>query len=208
MEERRLPVLPLLRRGLRTAPEFKLLLDESEDAMRYFAVPIHGSVGTAGDLYGTPGDVWIEYSVPAPMAETREEIRHYRLNGDKLERIDPFALRPRNFVDQWVRHRFDENAGWTDPKVREKLQQWLPKPQDGLVYARLFEPTCHCQRRSDLWQVTLDFAGGPKESVLPIYFLVRWQPPFHFTMVDFSNRSSPDCTQPDYVADHFLTLFR
>ncbi len=66
--------------------------------------------------------------------------------------------------------------------------------------------TCHCEQRPDLWQVKFDFHGGLKESA-PVYFLVRWQPPFHFTLVDLGNRPWPDCTQPDYKADRCVTLF-
>jgi len=189
-------------------PEPKLLLDESEDAYLGTEQPIHGSVGPANGLGYEADDVWIEYAVSSFAAGTREEVRHYRLVGGKLERIDPVALGPRDFIDQWVRHRWDEKAGWTDPRIRDRLQQWLPKPnQDGLVYARLVDSTRRCEQKPDLWQVKLEFEGAPHESPA-IYFLVRWQPPFHFAVAEFSNRPWPDCTQPDYAADHFLTLFR
>jgi len=188
--------------------EPKLLLDESDDAVLYFAEPIRGSVGTANGLYHAADEVWIEYTVPGLDAVTREEVRHYRLNGDKLERIDPVALGPRDFVDQWVRHRWDEKTGWSDPHARGRLQQWLPKPDgDGLVFARTLDSTRRCEQTPNSWQVEIKFEGRPK-APLSIYFLVNWQPPFHFAMADFSDRPWPDCNQPDFVADHFLTLFR
>ena len=191
-----------------TYPEPKLLLDQSEEAMLYFVEPIHGSVGTASGLGYGANDVWIEYSVPSFSAGTREEVRHYRLTNDNLERIDPVALGPRDFVDQWVRHRWDEKTGWTDPQMRAELQQWLPKPnQDGFIYPQILDSSRRCENRPDLWQVKVDFQGGAVKSV-PIYFLVSWKPPFHFAMGGTSNRPRQDCTQPDYVADHFLTLFR
>jgi len=69
----------------------------------------------------------------------------------------------------------------------------------------------HCPPTPDLWQVGVDFSDPPT----PIgakpkgtYFLVRWRPPYKFTMVDVSDHPSPACTEEDRAADdEYRTLF-
>jgi hypothetical protein len=39
------------------------------------------------------------------------------------------------------------------------------------------------------------------------YFLVRWRPPYHFTMVEVSGHPKPACTEEDREADEPRTLF-
>lgn len=59
----------------------------------------------------------------------------------------------------------------------------------------------HCNAQ-DLWQVGVDFK--PDEDAArkkPIYFLVRWRPPYKFSMVQVNDRPTPGCTQRDRDAD-------
>jgi len=51
-----------------------------------------------------------------------------------------------------------------------------------------------------LWQVGFDFEKAQ-------YFLIRWRPPYHFTMVDVSEHPWPDCAEEDREADEPRTLF-
>jgi hypothetical protein len=39
------------------------------------------------------------------------------------------------------------------------------------------------------------------------YFLVRWRPPYRFTMVDIGDRAYPGCTTEDGEADERRSLF-
>ena len=67
----------------------------------------------------------------------------------------------------------------------------------------------HCPRSPDLWQVGMNFSpletSPAKES--SEYFLVRWRPPYHFTMVEISDHPKPGCTEEDKEADEPRTLF-
>lgn len=66
----------------------------------------------------------------------------------------------------------------------------------------------HCQR-PDLWQVGITPADEKKnfEPKPEVYFLVRWRPPYHFTMVGAADKPRADCNQPDPEADEWRTLF-
>jgi hypothetical protein len=45
------------------------------------------------------------------------------------------------------------------------------------------------------------------ESEPTVYFLVRCRPPYHFTMVNISDKPWPRCTEKDPEADAWRTLF-
>jgi len=66
-------------------------------------------------------------------------------------------------------------------------------------------PTMHCGLKPDLWQAGIDFRDEKKPD--PEYFLVRWGPPYWFSMVDVSNRPWAGCTERDPEADEDRTLF-
>ena len=71
-----------------------------------------------------------------------------------------------------------------------------------------FDETLHCAT-PDLWEVTLTHYGEQKGPAgFPDHlFLVRWRPPYHFTMVDVSTTPWPRCTEKDPDADAWRTLF-
>jgi len=69
--------------------EPKLLLDER--AWGDVAARIDGTVSES--------HVLAEYSVGLSPGFTRRLVRHYVVDGDKISRVDPVALGPRDFVD-------------------------------------------------------------------------------------------------------------
>jgi hypothetical protein len=171
----------------------KLLLDGSEWA--YVSEPIQGSVW--------PKDVLIEYAIGSVDVEcgSRRQIRHYVLTSDKLERVDPVVLGPRDFVDNWLTGPWAEASQRTAAASLAALENWHRKLKGPFEFTA---PTCHCTGRPDLWQVGVDDPDGKRP---PVFFLIRWRPPYHFTMVDIGGKGWPDCTEEDREADAFRTLF-
>jgi hypothetical protein len=87
------------------------------------------------------------------------------------------------------------------------LRQWHGKIHADFVSGD-FGDTMHCEA-PDLWQVDFapsdekkDFAREPD-----VYFLVRWSPPYRFTMVDVRDKPWPLCNKIDREADQWRTLF-
>ena len=174
--------------------EPKLLLDLSEGAyLGMHDPPIQGSVG--------PGDVLVEYTV-ASMEQSRPEIRHYVVDQDKVARVDPIALGPRDFVEEWFLRPWAEIARWTEPGARAKMQRRHRARHEASEFVY---PTLHCGQAPDLWQVRIDFGDAVKQ--VPEYFLIRWRLPYRFTMVDVSDHPSAACTEEDPDADAYRTLF-
>jgi hypothetical protein len=174
-------------------PEPKLLLDKLEWALVAVEPPIVGDVD--------PDQVLVEYIVNDPEPGFRMPVvRDYRVKNGRIARVDPIALGPRNFVAAWFELPSSENSGWTEPPHRRAMLAAGRKGGDPLRH------TMHC-KQPDLWQVSIDVSKALDGSSSE-YFLVRWRPPFHFTMVDVSDHPWPGCTQEDPEADEWRTMFR
>jgi hypothetical protein len=170
-----------------------LLLDER--AWGDVAARIDGTVSES--------HVLAEYSVGLSPGFTRRLVRHYVVDGDKISRVDPVALGPRDFVDEWLKRDWVESAGWTEARNRAALGLW-----HGKGTSIDFENTTsmHCGQSPDLWQVVNNYSADANHELLE-YYLVRWRPPYRFTMVDVSKRPWPGCVEPDSQADEERTLF-
>jgi len=192
---------PVYYRVWQTSPRLKeprLLLDESAPA--FLDAPIQGSVGA--------DDVLIEFSTWSIDVDVliRREVRHYVVNAGRIERVDPIVLGPRDFADEWITRPWAESSHWTDPRAGPQVEQWHQR--NTRKFGEFIEPTLHCPQRPDLWQVGIDFSNGDADSdEASEYFLIRWRPPYHFTMVDVSPYPWPDCSEEDREADEPRTLF-
>jgi len=135
----------------------------------------------------------------------REGIRHFLIEGDQVRRVDPVALSPRDFVDEWLTRGWDESAVWSESPT---LRHWHAKLHADFVSGEFGDRTMHCQSH-DLWQVTVEPWNAQKnfEPEPKAYFLVRWRPPYHFTMVNISEKAWPRCARQDPEADEWRTLF-
>jgi hypothetical protein len=147
------------------------------------------------------GDALIEFTTNSidGGVHNRQVVRHYIIEGDRARRVDPVALSPRDFVDEWLTRPWTESAGWSNAAA---LQTWHGKVHADSIGAEFEDPTKHCQT-PDLWQVGVTF-GDAKAAT---YFLVRWRPPYRFTMMNVSDKPWPLCNQPDPQADEWRTLF-
>jgi len=172
--------------------EPKLLLDKSEWAfLGGHDVPVLGSVGR--------NDALIEYTVGSidPGVSSRETVSHYSLTQDKAKRIDPVALGPRDFVEEWLAEPWEQSQLWSRPSSRAVLK----RVHQNTGRDEFIQPTRHC-KIPDLWQVGLGSIDGKKT---PVYYLVRWRPPYHFTMMQVSRHPFPDCIAKDPDADETKT---
>jgi hypothetical protein len=166
--------------------------------------PIQGSVAR--------DDVLVEFTVGSidGGVHSRKAVRHYKIDGGDVKRTDPLALSPRDFVDEWLTHGWKEAAFWSESANRGSMRSWHTKLHKDFVSGEFIYPTMHCPAMPDLWRLGVDFSDPPTPiGVEPkgIWFLVRWRPPFRFTMVDVTEHPSPACTEEDRKADEDRTLF-
>lgn len=152
----------------------------------------------------------MEYSTRTTYTDfdVRPVVRHYVLKQGKLEREAPLALRPRDFVDEWMRTEWAISSKWTTTAAN-------PLPLERMHRKENFEhgqyaPTMYCEKRPEHWQVDLvwtDFDGNTMVDRKHLYFLVRWIPPYRFSMSGFSDHPWTGCSTRDGDADQGRTLF-
>ena len=181
-------------------PEEKLLLDGGE--LAFLGDWVDGTV--------TAQDVLIEYSTKATYKDflVRPVIRHYILKGGKLEREAPLALSPRDFADEWMRTPWAISSHWTSPEV--SASSLAPMHREKNFEGGQYENTLYCEKRPEHWQVGLgwwDFDGNTMVEKKHMYLLVRWLPPYRFSMAGVSDQPWSGCTEEDPTADEERTLF-
>jgi hypothetical protein len=175
--------------------EPRLLLDKVESAyLGSHDIPIQGSVGG--------NDALVEFKKGSidPDAGSYDVVWHYRVHEDKVERVDPVALDPRDFTDEWLNQPWEQSRLWSQPSSLMTLKQ----AHEAVSKGEFIQPTRHCRQHPDLWQVGFDRSSAKKSA---IYFLVRWQPPYRFTMVQVLHHPSPDCADEDENVNEPKTLF-
>jgi hypothetical protein len=168
--------------------------------------PIEGSINSEEAL--------IEFRVRSldTGVHSYETIRRYALDGSQPYRIDPIALGPRAFTEEWLKADWNDASDWSGPASAAALRAWHGKLHTENL-AGEFRDTRHCGPHSDLWQVGIDFAKEDQDInakqgyVGRIYFSVRWSPPYHFQMVAVGTKPSAACHQVDEDADADRTLF-
>jgi hypothetical protein len=190
-----------------TSAGSRLLIEGDQFAWLRGGTYAMGSIGQQPRRSDAPVDVLIELTVGSVDVgiHNREAVLHYLIEGDKVRRVAPVALSPRDFVDEWLTHDWQASAAWS---TSEALHSWHRKLHADWVGGTFQGNTKRCQTPG-LWQVA--FApSDPKrnyEDQPPLYFLVQWNPPYHFTLKDVSAEPRSDCTQDDPEADEWRTLF-
>ena len=181
------------------------LVDGDEEGYVAYDPPIKGSVAQ--------NEILVEFRVRSidALVHNRAAVRHYKFEGDRLKRVDPLALSPRDFVDEWLNTDWREAAFWSESANRRSTRGSHSKLHKDFVSGEFTYPTMHCPSTPDVWQVGVDFNDPPT----PIgaepkrtYFLVRWRPPYQFTMMQVSDSPSAACAEEDRKADdETRTLF-
>jgi len=178
-----------------------LLLDRAEYVyLGRHDPPIVGSVGES--------DASIEFTTTSldVGVHSYQTVRHYRIDGERVLRIDPIALSPSSFIEEWLKSDWAESAQWHASHPLASLEHWHRKFH--AAFGEYIGDTQHCHKNSDLRQVGIAFGDSDVEPPTNVYFLVRWRPPFHFEMVDVSLKPRADCNEPDQDAeDSHRTLF-
>ena len=183
------------------------LVDQSSDGYMRGESFIVGSIVNSPMHFGGAVDAIIEFtqrSVDVGV-HNREAVRHFLIEGDRVRRVAPVALSPRDFVDEWMTQPWSESQEWS---LSPDLSEWHQKLHADWVGGDFLGETMHCQT-PDLWQVGFEPQDAKRnfEPKPHVYFLVRWTPPYRFVLASISNTPSARCVQADREADEWHTLF-
>jgi hypothetical protein len=185
----------------------KSLIDESGDGYLRGGHYIVGSIVNSPMHFSGPVDAIIEFterSVDA-VVHNREAVRHFLIEGDRVRRVAPVALSPRDFVDEWMTQPWSASQDWS---LSPELSSWHQKLHADFVGGEFLGDTLHCQA-PDSWQVGFQPRDAKRnfEPEPSVYFLIRWTPPYTFALTDISDKLRPQCRQSDRDADTWRTLF-
>lgn len=144
-------------------------------------------------------DAYAEFMVASldMGVHSRLTTRHYRVEGERVRRLDPIALTPANFIEEWLSQPWRHSIAWTDPAGRQAARRWHAAMRDrngaASTSGEFTGNALRCRHDASLWQVGMDFADMPARQ-RHVAFLVRWTEPYRFRLVAISRKPWPGCT--------------
>jgi len=154
----------------------------------------------------TPHELLLEFtSYALEGGFTRTHVLHYAIHRAGVQRIDPVALDPQDFVDEWFR------GPWSEMQSRSAsgLAKWQTLLHDYTAEYQFVQP---CQDRAGATQVALHLMKTNSDELpqpLTVYSLVRDKGDHRYEMQDIGYIRQSGCpgeTQADY--DHLPSLFK
>jgi hypothetical protein len=137
---------------------------------------------------------------------TRVGIYRYRVDGSRLERIQPIALNGRDFVDEWIQSPWGDAARWSTASNLSRLQRTYGELTDlrnsdhGPLLG--FGPVRGCSDSKAHFQVELDedwVDDKGKSSPGPTTYFQIAQGKNSFTMLSASSNADPKCAGADIM---------
>jgi hypothetical protein len=104
-------------------------------------------------------------------------VARYEVDGDRVTRIHPLALRPEDFLDEWVQLSWNDARRWGDESKQSDLQAWHSK-LNGLEYdsteMRFVQPCPKLESSDSRWMIDLwiDRKLNPSVKEENLYVLV------------------------------------
>ena len=116
-----------------------------------------------------------------PAGSTRTHILQYQISAERPARIQPVALQPREFVDEWLERPWKEAIDWTAPAVRASLEK-VHQELGGVIYGA-YRSAAPCGEAR--WEVAVDLEKHGAR-----YFLVRQVAKEEFQLLGVSAAAS------------------
>ena len=85
----------------------------------------------------------------------RAHVLHFKATGSTAERIDPVALQPQDFVDEWLTRPWPEMESRSAASGGDKLKKWHEFLAGDFV-AGEFQLVQRCREQTGQWQVGID----------------------------------------------------
>ena len=133
----------------------------------------------------------------------RTVVLKHRIDGERTVRVDPVALNPQDFVDEWVHQSWAEMQNWTARDSRARLEKWHKKAGGDKWILPEFKFVQRCSRPGQ-WQIAAADIEGERTD----YFLVSESTGGRYEMLDISTKRQPGCpgeTPPDFTIRSVFT---
>jgi len=176
----------------------------------------HGIYDGWGNLENRvlPDSVLMEFADSSidDAVHNRPTILHFQLQHDTLERVDPIALRPFDFVDEWWKIDWKEAVKWSSSS-NSKLRSFHDTERPDQVFGE-FGFVQRCKNESD-WQISYDVdpnnvmqETAKKGIAGTIYFLIRETGKYQYLMLDVDTKRQPGCPGEDQLDIARPSLFK
>ncbi len=130
-------------------------------------------------------------------------IRHFAISGDTVTRVQPIAVSPRDFVDEWLISPWKSAVGWSSKTASEQLRQeheGLSRANKSTDLLLSFGTIYGCSDAQNHYQVEMVEETGPKFDIdHSIYFHVIGNNPYN--MAGVSRTPDPRCSGRDLLDD-------
>lgn len=128
-------------------------------------------------------------------------VRHYSVIGNAVRRIQPVAVSPRDFVDEWIVSPWQQAAQWSSNPTLAELKQahtvWSRREKSDTSLLEYYS-VHRCSHRRDRYQVEIGEETGPKfETARSFYFQVLGDGVY--TMVRVSDKPDARCSGPNIL---------
>ena len=143
---------------------------------------------------------WHEQSLDGGI-QKRHHVLNYCLKGNNLKRIAPLALRPEDFLDEWIRLPWDEAAQWAEASKLAELRTWHERLQSD-------DERCCSELNSvrsypslpQRWQVAVSADGERADKPPPQLFFKISRKGDAFFIEDISTSEDKTCTGRDTLS--------
>jgi|GEM_PF-5465874 len=182
---------------LRTGRQDKLL-DRSEYAYLGVDRPYEAKL--------TATDIWIGFHAGSidTGVHNYHAIRHFKVAAGKAQRVAPYALTPRNFIEEWLQGPDLDGLRWGAPGRYWWRRQMRKRDLDD--YGELNT----CANDPSLRQVGLGVTYDEKKPIQPLYITLRilGGGDYKVLSIGFTPRPGCDAEAPEAeTAESPLTLF-
>jgi hypothetical protein len=182
-------------------------IDAEGDHARPTLSERHSYFGYESDVRRAPEELLVELSDRAIEGGFRRTyVMHYSIGADSVQRVDPVALRPQDFVHEWMLRP------WSEMQSRSSaaLEKWHRFLHADPVYGE-YELAQPCAERPGVTQTGVAFDSiGELEIPKPlsVYFLVEDQGDYRYKMSEISFDRQEGCPgETPATYDNLPSLF-
>jgi hypothetical protein len=140
---------------------------------------------------------------------SRAHVLHFKATSSKAERVDPVALQPHDFVDEWLTRPWAEMESRSAASGNAELKKWHQFLSGDFVSGD-FLFVQQCREETDEWQIAVGMRwinGKELPEDLNVYFLVRQFGSYEFKMLDVSFERQEGCPGEAQPSSERQTLF-
>ena len=153
-------------------------------------------------------DLLLRYEVASidPKVGSRMRIGHYRLNQGKMDRIIPYVLTPRDFIEEWVTDPWSAAALMSGDPPGPALEAQHEHLYSDHVRADFVDATSRCTGPGDRYQLHVVFHPSPQKDGEDRFVRIHWIPPYLFEMTEITDHADAKCTEIDPRIDYRMTM--